>query len=112
MWRLINSTRTSGYYRNIRDFIAHWYGSPSVRQLNAKIPPLLSTRLRLLRLDPTFVAVAQPDTLRKLSERCRDCAHTDVCAADLEVDNVDAGMDSYCANGDMIDDLVIKRNNG
>jgi hypothetical protein len=112
MWRLINGTRASSYYRNMREFIAHRYGSPSARQLNAKLPELLSKRLRLLGLDPTYVAVAQPETLRRLSETCGNCTHTGACATDLGVGNVTVGMDSYCANGDKIDDLVIKRSNG
>jgi hypothetical protein len=109
MWRVFKSTRPAEFFRNMRDFTAHWRRSVSAKQLIANPPPLLSKRLRLLGLDPTFVAVAQPDALRRLSEGCRDCAHTDQCAADLGADNVNAGMDSYCANGDIIDDLVIKR---
>jgi hypothetical protein len=112
MWRVVKSTRTAEYFRRMRDFIARWHGSASARQLIAHPPPLLSKRLRLLGLDPTFVAVAQPETLRRLSETCANCANTDACASDLGVDNVAAGMDSYCANGDLIDDLVIKRANG
>jgi hypothetical protein len=112
MWRTISSTGATGYYRKMREFVAHWIGSPSARQLHANFPPLLSKRLRLLGLDPTYVTVAQPETLRRLSETCRSCAHTDACAADLGVENVAAGMDTYCANGEMIDDLVIKRSAG
>ena len=112
MWRSINSTGATGYFRNMRDFIAQWIGSQRARQLNGNFPPLLSKRLRLLGLDPSYVTVAQPETLRRLSETCRNCAHTDVCATDLGDENVAAGMDTYCANGEMIDELVIKRANG
>jgi Family of unknown function (DUF6455) len=112
MWHVFKNTRTAAWYRIMRYSIAHWHGSLSGRRLIANPPPLLSKRLQLLGLDATYVAVAQPETLRNLSERCRDCAHTDECAGDLAVDNAAAGMDSYCANGDMIDDLVIKRANG
>jgi hypothetical protein len=112
MWDIFKSDRATIYYQNMRDRIAQWFCSPSARQLHATFPPLLSKRLQLLGLDPTFIAVAQPETLRRLSDSCRDCAHTEACATDLGVDNVAAGMDSYCANGDMIDDLVIKRANG
>jgi hypothetical protein len=112
MWHRMNSMRASAYHRNIRDVIVHWLGSLNAKRLIAQPPPLLSKRLQLLGLDPTYVAVAQPETLRRLSETCRNCGHTEACAADLGVDNVNAGMDSYCANGDIIDDLVIKRTTG
>jgi hypothetical protein len=112
MWRVFNRTRAPAFYRKMRDVMANWHGFLRARPLNATPPPLLSKRLQLLGLDPAFVAVAQPDTLRSLSETCRDCAHTEVCAADLGVENVAVGMDTYCANGEMIDDLVIKRADG
>ena len=112
MWRFISRTRASSYYRYARDFIAHRMGLPGAKQLNADIPPLLSKRLQLLNLDPAYVTIAQPETLRSLSKACRDCAHTKACAADLGAGQVNAGMDTYCANGDKIDDLVIRRANG
>jgi hypothetical protein len=112
MWRVLKSNRATRYYRNMRNFIAHWQRSARAKPSIANPPTLLSKRLRLLGLDPSFVVVAQPETLRRLSESCRDCAHTDQCAADLGADNANAGMDSYCANGDRIDDLVIKRSRG
>lgn len=108
MLRLVN-IRSSFCYQNLRNVVARWRGSRKAKLLDANTPPLLLERLRQLRLDPEYVAVAQPNTLRSLSVSCRECAHKKVCAADLAAGNSAAGMDTYCANGEIIDNLVVMR---
>ncbi len=112
MLRVFKSIPASAYYSRLQNVIVRWLSSLRPRRLNVNPPPLLAKRLQLLGLDPTFIAVTQPSILRNLAARCRDCTHTDACAADLGAENAAGGMDSYCANGDIIDDLVIKRATG
>jgi hypothetical protein len=98
MWRVVKRIRASGFYAR--------------KRVHSDAPRLLERRLRLLRLEPAFMAIEQPDILRRLANTCGNCAHTDACAADLAVNDVAAGMDSYCANGETLDELVIKRATG
>lgn len=112
MWRYFQSITIPGNFRRMRDAVSRWLGSLGATRLPPDPPPLLLKRLDLLGLDPKFIAAEQPALLRGLSDTCSNCAHTEACAADLAANNVAAGMDTYCANGDTIDDLVIQRANG
>ncbi|MFM9846840.1 MAG: hypothetical protein ACKVP3_06750 [Hyphomicrobiaceae bacterium] len=69
---------------------------------------LLPQRLQLLGIDPEFVRHAAPTTFRDLARVCASCKASRRCARDLARGDVQAGMDSYCLNGPIIDALTVR----
>jgi hypothetical protein len=72
---------------------------------------LLCERMRLLRLDPGYVALEQAEIFVKLRATCRKCSHKDQCTRDLDRGDGDA-LDGYCLNTATLDDLLIERYKG
>lgn len=112
MRRFFDYTRVAELYQTMRNSIGHVERGPLLGQSQTSPPYLLSERLHRVGLDPHFVAAAQPGTLLKLSEKCRECAQTDKCAVDLALNNANAGMEDYCPNADIIDELIVERSRG
>jgi hypothetical protein len=76
---------------------------------NAGPSELLPERLRLLGLDPAYVEAVQEATLVKLQESCSDCDSWRRCARDLARGDVAVGMERYCQNAALLDELVVGR---
>ena len=85
---------------------------PLITRPNAGPSTLLPRRLRLLGLDPGFVAVAQPETFSKLEAACSACPSWRRCARDLARNDVTAGMECYCLNAAALDELLIEKFTG
>jgi hypothetical protein len=67
---------------------------------------LLPQRLEALGLDPLYLKKAERATYRDLEAACSRCSKWRVCARDLARGDVQAGMDSYCLNGDTLDHML------
>jgi hypothetical protein len=95
-----------------QDIDASFSGFPLITRPNAGPDVLLIERLRLLGIDPAYVAAAQHETLLSLQKNCTRCANWRQCARDLGQGNVQQGMKSYCVNAEMIDHLLVDKLRG
>jgi hypothetical protein len=81
--------------------------APMAPERKADRESLLDQRLRALRLDPAYFAVAEPTLYRSLQSTCSQCPSTLQCAGDLARGDVQVGHESYCPNGQAIDELYV-----
>ncbi len=68
---------------------------------------LMPERMRQLGVDPVYLANAHAATFRDMARVCANCGSWRQCARDLEKGDVQAGMNSYCANTPTLDALSV-----
>jgi hypothetical protein len=71
---------------------------------------LLPQRLDLVGIDIRYLEKDDPITLKDLQRSCLRCASWRSCARDLARGEAQSGLDSYCLNATLIDQIVLARN--
>jgi hypothetical protein len=91
--------------------IAHELGMSPVDFLRVacepdNMPMLLERRLAALRLSAWEIHAVSPLLVADLKRNCSDCSESQRCEADMRVDPLIEGWESYCPNSDTLKTLV------
>jgi hypothetical protein len=95
--------------RLLRDVGLSMGDMPALTKPLAGPTVLLPQRLDLVGIDMRYLEQVDPVTLKDLQRSCLRCASWRSCARDLARGDVQSGLDSYCLNAPLIDQLVLAR---